>query len=169
MNTSLRPLAGVLAVAASISLILAYPAGAASPTPIPSPASSWRGWWSTVQIAAPAPECREVTIPADVMFGGDNPTPGQGLEGVVVEVAKVAAEVPGPILIEGFTAGNGAGTESLSQARADNVLAAVTRAGVDPSRLIAAGRGGADPVASNDTESGRAQNRRVTVRVGRCT
>jgi chemotaxis protein MotB len=49
----------------------------------------------------------------------------------------------------------------LSQKRAENVMQFMISQGVNPSLLSAQGFGDADPVASNDTEDGRAQNRRV--------
>jgi chemotaxis protein MotB len=49
----------------------------------------------------------------------------------------------------------------LSQKRADNVMNFMTSQGVNPSLVSAQGLGEADPVASNDTAEGRAQNRRV--------
>jgi chemotaxis protein MotB len=49
----------------------------------------------------------------------------------------------------------------LSQKRADNVMNFMTSKGVNPSFVSAQGFGDADPVASNDTPEGRAQNRRV--------
>jgi outer membrane protein OmpA-like peptidoglycan-associated protein len=50
----------------------------------------------------------------------------------------------------------------LSQRRARSVVAAlVGEYGVAPDRLLASGQGYNQPVASNDTEEGRAQNRRV--------
>jgi chemotaxis protein MotB len=49
----------------------------------------------------------------------------------------------------------------LSQKRADNVMQFMVSNGVDPALISAQGFGDADPVASNDTEEGRAQNRRV--------
>jgi chemotaxis protein MotB len=49
----------------------------------------------------------------------------------------------------------------LSQKRADNVLQFLISQGVKPSLVSARGVGEADPVASNDTPAGRAQNRRV--------
>jgi len=51
--------------------------------------------------------------------------------------------------------------EVLSQKRADNVMQFMISRGVKPSLLSARGFGEADPVASNDTPEGRAQNRRV--------
>ncbi len=58
--------------------------------------------------------------------------------------------------------GDDAANLALSQARADAVrLFLVTYGGVDPARLEARGFGETMPVASNQTEEGRAQNRRV--------
>jgi chemotaxis protein MotB len=49
----------------------------------------------------------------------------------------------------------------LSQKRADNVMQFMIAQGVNPSLVSAQGLGEKDPVASNDTPEGRAQNRRV--------
>ena len=49
----------------------------------------------------------------------------------------------------------------LSQKRADTVMQFLISQGVNPSLVSAHGFGEADPVASNDTPQGRAQNRRV--------
>jgi len=49
----------------------------------------------------------------------------------------------------------------LSQKRADTVMQFLISQGVNPSLVSAQGFGDADPVASNDTPQGRAQNRRV--------
>ncbi|MFN0022372.1 MAG: OmpA family protein [Parvularculaceae bacterium] len=54
---------------------------------------------------------------------------------------------------------------ALSEARADAVVAAVASLGTDPARMDAEGYGPQHPVATNDTEEGRAQNRRIDVRV----
>jgi chemotaxis protein MotB len=52
----------------------------------------------------------------------------------------------------------------LSTARATNVVRyLVENAGLDPSRLIAAGFGEYHPIISNATEEGRAQNRRIDI------
>jgi chemotaxis protein MotB len=55
--------------------------------------------------------------------------------------------------------------QMLSQKRADNVMQFMISQGVKPSLLSARGFGEADPVASNDTPQGRAQNRRVELTV----
>ena len=49
----------------------------------------------------------------------------------------------------------------LSQKRADTVMQFMSAQGVNPSWVSAPGFGEQDPVASNDTPEGRAQNRRV--------
>jgi chemotaxis protein MotB len=51
----------------------------------------------------------------------------------------------------------------LSQKRADNVLQYMISQGVKPNLITAYGFGEADPVASNETAAGRAQNRRVEI------
>jgi outer membrane protein OmpA-like peptidoglycan-associated protein len=65
--------------------------------------------------------------------------------------------------VEGNTdnVGNPQSNQTLSQARAQAVVTAVTKAGIDASRLSALGNGQNKPVADNGTEEGRAQNRRV--------
>lgn len=69
------------------------------------------------------------------------------------------------ILIEGYTdsSGNAKANKTLSLKRAQSVRDALVAAGIKPSRIRVAGRGEADPVASNRTAAGRAQNRRVVV------
>jgi len=49
----------------------------------------------------------------------------------------------------------------LSQGRAEEVRNYLIQRGVSPDRLVAAGFGEGQPVASNKTEDGRATNRRV--------
>ena len=53
----------------------------------------------------------------------------------------------------------------LSQKRADNVMQYMISQGVKSNLVSAHGFGEADPVASNDTAAGRAQNRRVELTV----
>jgi chemotaxis protein MotB len=53
----------------------------------------------------------------------------------------------------------------LSQKRADNVMQFMIAQGVNPALVSAQGFGDADPVASNDTPEGQAQNRRMELTV----
>ena len=58
--------------------------------------------------------------------------------------------------------GNAAANQSLSERRANTVKQTlVTRYGADANRLTAKGYGAEQPIAANDTEQGRAINRRV--------
>jgi outer membrane protein OmpA-like peptidoglycan-associated protein len=81
--------------------------------------------------------------------------------------AKLINEHPEIQLLEiqGHTdnTGTDAINNPLSQARADAVRNYMISRGVDPSRLVAKGYGSSKPVASNATEQGRYQNRRIDV------
>lgn len=71
--------------------------------------------------------------------------------------------------IEGHTDDTGDRThnERLSAARAQSVLSALVGQGIEAGRLEARGHGASKPVDGNDTEEGRARNRRVElVRLG---
>lgn len=67
------------------------------------------------------------------------------------------------ILIEGHTdnIGGDSFNQTLSEKRAAAVKNYLINAGIDAARLGATGLGLSKPVAANDTEAGRAQNRRV--------
>lgn len=55
-----------------------------------------------------------------------------------------------------------ASNQKLSQRRAEAIVAALAGSyGIAVERLSAQGMGASSPVASNDTEEGRAKNRRV--------
>lgn len=83
---------------------------------------------------------------------------------VIAEIDKLLAGDPALRLsIQGHTdnAGTTAHNKALSTARARSVLGALVGLGTDPSRLESEGHGQDRPIASNDTEDGRASNRRV--------
>ena len=71
------------------------------------------------------------------------------------------------VIVEGYTdsVGSAAFNQTLSERRAEAVRTALVKAGVDPTRIVAQGYGKEYPVASNATDSGRAQNRRVEVTI----
>jgi outer membrane protein OmpA-like peptidoglycan-associated protein len=65
--------------------------------------------------------------------------------------------------LEGHTdsVGDAAANKKLSQDRADSVKSIMEAGGIDAARVSATGYGQEKPRASNDTEEGRAQNRRL--------
>ncbi|HMT12295.1 MAG TPA: OmpA family protein, partial [Ignavibacteria bacterium] len=54
---------------------------------------------------------------------------------------------------------------TLSQKRAESVVAYLVNAGIGSERLIAVGYGETQPVADNQTDEGAAKNRRVEMKV----
>jgi OmpA-OmpF porin, OOP family len=71
------------------------------------------------------------------------------------------------VKIGGYTDNTGTTQTNLklSQDRAANVMGEFVKRGIDPSRLEAQGYGEDHPVADNETEAGRAKNRRISLRV----
>ncbi|MCU0435853.1 MAG: OmpA family protein [Bacteroidia bacterium] len=69
--------------------------------------------------------------------------------------------------IGGYTdnTGNKEANQKLSQQRAESVMAEIVKRGIAANRLAAEGYGDQFPKADNATEEGRAQNRRIDVRV----
>ena len=79
----------------------------------------------------------------------------------VVDFLKLNETVE--IEISGHTDNKGADTynETLSQGRSQSVVDYLASQGIDSARLTARGYGEAKPIDTNDTEAGRANNRRV--------
>ncbi len=81
------------------------------------------------------------------------------------QVAQVIKEHPEieKVVIEGHTDDRGSAelNRKLSQVRAEAVMNYLVSKGVEPARLEAKGYGPDRPIASNQTEKGRAANRRV--------
>ncbi len=71
------------------------------------------------------------------------------------------------VMIYGHTdsTGSDAINQPLSENRAKAVKDFLTSKGVDAKRITTQGLGSSSPVASNDTEAGRQQNRRVEVAI----
>ncbi len=86
-------------------------------------------------------------------------------------LAEVLGKFPVPIQVEGHTDNVPIHTPAfpsnweLSAARAATVARLLSRHGVAPQRLAATGYGETRPVASNDRAEGRAENRRVVLRI----
>ncbi|SOD78905.1 sodium-translocating pyrophosphatase [Spirosoma fluviale] len=85
--------------------------------------------------------------------------------GNVAQILKAYPTVK--VKVGGYTDNTGvvASNLKLSQDRANSVRVELEKLGIDKDRLAAEGYGQEHPVASNDTEEGRAQNRRISMRV----
>jgi OmpA-OmpF porin, OOP family len=102
----------------------------------------------------------------DIRFVPDQAVILPGERDRLDQIATVLQSIPQVrFLVVGHTAD--VGTEesqvALSWQRAEVVVAELVRRGADQLRFDIDGRGGREPVASNETESGRAQNRRVEI------
>lgn len=104
----------------------------------------------------------------DLNFAFDSAKLGDGAPEVLEPVLKFASDYPEKALrIEGHTDSKGSDGYNyrLSRERAEAVRAYLIEKGVHPSRLVAIGLGEGQPVATNDTDEGRALNRRVEVTI----
>ncbi len=83
----------------------------------------------------------------------------------IYEILKAFPKVK--LKVGGYTdnVGKEADNMKLSTDRAKATVAALEGMGIEKGRLTPEGYGSQHPVASNDTEEGRAQNRRIAVRV----
>jgi outer membrane protein OmpA-like peptidoglycan-associated protein len=88
------------------------------------------------------------------------------LLGAVAKLLKRTSAVT-LLRVEGYADASGESDQNLplSQLRADVVRDYLIAQGIDAGRLVAKGFGTENPVAENDTEAGRAQNRRVEFHV----
>lgn len=79
--------------------------------------------------------------------------------------AGLSGDAAGSVQIIGHSSSEGEADYNLalSRRRAESVVQALITLGLESSRLSAAGRGEAEPIASNDDEAGRSLNRRVEV------
>lgn len=102
----------------------------------------------------------------DVLFDFDKATLKPGGERAAQNLAQFLNEYPKRnVMIEGFTdtIGSAAYNKKLSRRRADAVKQELMSQGISSSRIQIRGYGEQYPVASNNTEAGRQQNRRVEV------
>jgi outer membrane protein OmpA-like peptidoglycan-associated protein len=92
-----------------------------------------------------------------------------GEEEKLAHIARILADIPGrDVLIEGHTAlaGTAEGRQILSEERASAVGQYFLRRGIrSPGEIIIQGHGAQRPVASNSTEEGMRENRRVEITV----
>ena len=123
-------------------------------------------------LAQPLREMREaesttVAISSDVLFDSSSAELDEEAKGALDEAARrIESHEPGPVTIIGHTdsVDSDASNLTLSTERAAAVATALEER-IDTSRyeLSTDGKGETEPIASNDTEEGRALNRRVEI------
>ena len=107
-----------------------------------------------------------VSLPQDITFASDSATLSSGIQSDLNAVATNLQSYPNStVQVIGHTDSTGeAGyNQNLSVQRANSVVNVLAGAGVSFTRLQGIGRGEDQPVASNLTEEGKAQNRRVEI------
>lgn len=107
-----------------------------------------------------------VVLDANILFDFDNSELQPAAQSTLDNLARsiISRDVP-EIVIEGHTdsLGSEAYNHQLSERRAEAVKGALVKNGVLPARVQTRGLGETRPEATNETEAGRLQNRRVEV------
>jgi outer membrane protein OmpA-like peptidoglycan-associated protein len=157
----------------------ATPATTVAETAPTSTAAATTATTETATTAAPVPltteqqSCQDrintVMNGKEILFETNKATIKPDSLGLLKDIAKIVNECKAVladklIRIGGHTdnIGEDAYNQHLSQERADAVKAYLSQQGLDLGLLQAVGYGESQPLASNDTEQGRAQNRRIS-------
>jgi len=115
-----------------------------------------------------APTVQRVVLNADTFFDFDKTTIKPEGRQVLDQVASQAAQLNlETIIATGHTDSTGpaAYNQGLSERRANAVKTYLISQGVATDRIYVEGKGATQPIASNATREGRAQNRRVEIEV----
>lgn len=109
-----------------------------------------------------------LNMPSNITFAVDQSDIQPSFYSTLNSVALVLKEFDRTLVdVYGHTDSTGSDDYNLrlSEDRAESVLRYLTAQGTDPRRFYAVGYGESQPIASNDSEYGRAQNRRVEIRL----
>lgn len=107
-----------------------------------------------------------LSMPGAITFGFDSSALAPQFRPVLDDLAMTLNEYNQTIIeVAGHTdsVGDAAYNQTLSEQRAATVATYLAGRGVMRDRMITIGAGESRPIASNDTEAGRAQNRRVEI------
>ncbi len=117
-----------------------------------------------VEVTQTADNRLKLNVPSDVSFDTGRADIRPQMRPVLDEIGRnLDANVR--VMVVGHTdsTGSDAINDPLSRERAAAVRDYLSARGVAPSRISTSGRGSHEPVASNDTDRGRAANRRVEI------
>ncbi|MBP7609352.1 MAG: OmpA family protein [Steroidobacteraceae bacterium] len=107
-------------------------------------------------------------MPGGVTFAFDSADLNAQFYPVLDKVAATLAEYDKTVIeVAGHTdsVGSDAYNQQLSERRASSVASYLSSHGVKQARILTVGAGEAHPVATNETDDGRAQNRRVEITI----
>ncbi|SLN29535.1 putative lipoprotein YiaD precursor [Pseudoruegeria aquimaris] len=120
---------------------------------------------SNIQIVNTGSELK-VIMPQGILFATDSAAVNPSIYGDLGALATNLTQYPDSVVeVVGHTDNTGAAAynQTLSLQRAQSVASILVSNGVPSNRLVPIGRGEDQPIASNLTEEGKAQNRRVEV------
>lgn len=123
-----------------------------------------------VQVDVAGCEIKEAIRLPGVNFETNSDRLLPGAEAVLDRAAATLKKNPSiAVEVAGHTDSDGAAdyNESLSERRAKTVRDYLVAAGIDPDRMTVRGYGEESPIADNSTREGKAQNRRVVLRITR--
>jgi outer membrane protein OmpA-like peptidoglycan-associated protein len=151
----------------------APPAVVAAPA-APKPATPAPAAPPAAPVVATADTCEQdlgtAMKASRILFGSSSASLRRESQPVLLQIAAAIKRCGDrKILIGGHTDSTGTAgfNESLSKNRAKAVADALVKTGIPMARLQVAGFGPAKPVATNDTEAGKLQNRRIEFTVVR--
>lgn len=110
----------------------------------------------------------DLVMPGNITFATNSDVIAPAFQGTLGQLAQTLSQYDRTsIMVRGYTDNTGSVSynQNLSQMRANSVANYLIRSGVNPARIQAVGYGMSNPVASNSTEAGRAQNRRVELTI----
>lgn len=111
-------------------------------------------------------------MPSGITFATDQSAIQPQFRPVLDDVAKVLKDYPSTYIdVYGHTDSTGSDVynQSLSERRAQAVADYLSANGVQSARVATRGFGETQPIASNTTEEGKAQNRRVEIKIAPVT
>lgn len=109
-----------------------------------------------------------LNMPSNITFGVDSAQVQPAFNETLISVGLVLKKFNKTIVdVYGHTdnTGSDAHNQDLSQRRAVAVATILANQGIDQRRFYIEGKGETDPIASNSNETGRAQNRRVEIKI----
>jgi outer membrane protein OmpA-like peptidoglycan-associated protein len=108
-----------------------------------------------------------IRLPESVLFDFGSSDLRADTWAAIGRSAAIVARSDKPVVVEGHTdnVGSREANQALSEARARAVAAALEHDGIPASRVTIRGYASDRPIADNNTEEGRTQNRRAEIRI----